>query len=290
MVPFITFFFFISFLYGCDRQLNSDAQPSNGAAVKTGENGKVIAEINGKPIYETELNMLMYKMFGAYQASQLNEDSRKKALTSILASREIADKARKELNSETKALINYKVKFFEENLLINEYVRTKPLPSPVTSDMINQYYNENLELFGKTKLRYYQMVSTKQSLPVDLRDKFLADYGKLKNKKDIKAVHKAMEKKGYSLQYHKGILNDELFSKKVNDFIRSQAIKKLSNIAFIDDKAYLVYVDKEAEKSAKPLASVSKKIRKTLAVAQLKKAIKQLSETTLKESKVVYYD
>lgn len=251
--------------------------------------GAVLAEVNGHKIYQQDLDNTLIAMFGEYQASSLDVQGREKALQSLVASRAMADLALKTIDQQQMDFIEDKAQRYRENLIINAYVKQNIVPEPVTNKMVEDYYNGHLEKFGQQSLRQYELLSTKSALPADSRDKFLQAFEQAK-KLEPEKIQQQLKQQGYELLYHKGITGENLLEPKIRDFIAAQKLNDLSNITFVDGKAIAVRVNSDITKPAKPLSTVREDIRKSLAMIQLKKAIKILSEIALEQVNIVYHN
>ena len=290
----------LAFLSSCDKGGERSPDANSVEANLINNKGSLLVTVNNHEIYSQELTNTLTDMFGEYQAATLDEAGRKKALESLVASRAMADISRKELSPEQLLLIKDKSKRYQENLLINAYVKQTVTPEPVTNKMVEDYYNSHLEKFGQQVIRRFELVSTTSVLPAELRDQFLNAFkivegekiktGKAKNN-SLKELSEKLTKQGYQLQYHKGVIGGAAIQlqAKIRDFIQAQKLNIPSAITFIEGKAYMVNIYSESIQPAKNLSVVSKDIRKSLAMIQFKKAIKGLSETALKQSNVVYH-
>ena len=281
IILFISTFLLLS----CDKGNRQES----AVPEKIQNKGLLLAEVNGVGIHEQDLENVLLDMFGQYQAAMLDAKGRKRALESLVASHALADMSVKKLKPEQLSMIEDKAKRYRENLLINAYVKKTIVPEPVSNEMVENYYNSHLEKFGQKNIRQYELLSTKTVLPAELRDKFLTAFNKI-NRSNMKNIPGKLNKQGYQLQYHKGVLGETKLQAKIRDLISAQKLNMPSNITFIEGKAYMVNVYAENTKSAKPLGTVSKDIRKSLAMIQLKKSIKTLSETAVKQATVVYHN
>lgn len=267
-------------LTSCDKPVDKTAALNKGA---------VLAEVNGHKIYAQDLENTLIDMFGAYQASTLEKQGREKALQSLVASRAMADLAVKTIDKQQLEFIEAKAKRYHENLIINAYVKHSVVPEPLSNKMVEDYYNGHLEKFGQKQIRQYELLSTQSALPVDTRDKFLKAFEQVKQLQPAK-IQQQLKKQGYDLLHHKGVTGESLLEPKLRDLIAAQKLNVLSNITFIDGKAFAVLVNSDITQPAKPLSEVREYIRKSLAMIQLKNAIKSLSETAVKQASISYPD
>ena len=272
-------------LTACDK--NTDKQNNNEASLQDNK-GALLAEVDGEKIHQQQLDALLVSMFGEYQASLLDEQGRKKALDSMVASKALVKVALQQLGKEEIEQIEFKSQQYRENILVNAYVKQQMTPQPVSNVMIEEYYQTHLENFGQKKLPEYELLTTKAVLADVSRDKFLQAFSEVDKAKGLKYIKQQMEKKKFSVEYHKGVLGESVLQAKIHNFIKSQKLQKVSNITFIDNKPYIALIISEQTRAAAPLSEVRENIRKTLAMKQVKETVKKLSEEAVKQVNVVY--
>lgn len=269
---------FLLMLSACEKSQETPQPMTRGA---------VLAEVNGKKIYQQDLDMTLVDMFGEYQASMLDQEGRKKALESLVASKALMDMAARDIDADVMQAIDNKTERYRENLVINAYVKDQIVAEPVSNKMVEDYYNSHLEKFGQKTLRQYELLSSEQGMTPEQRDRFLQAFEKLRER-DPQEIQTRLAKQGYPVSYHQGVTGDANMPARLRDFIAAQPLNQLSAIAFIDGRPYAVRVNKDVVKPAKPLTEVSQDIRKSLAMVQLKKEIKKLSSLALEQATVVY--
>jgi len=283
----------ISLLLACNNAVDSDMPaPKNktSAHVDEVQSGDVLATIDGIDIHESQLDAVLVGMFGQYKASQMDAQSRRRALDSMLAGHALSQKALHDLPKEKVNAIEEKTRRYRENLLINAYMQTKMDASTLSSEKIKAYYNNNIEIFGKQTIKEYQLLTTQAELAEESRDKYLATITSQKNNKNIHAIKQLLEKQKFDVQLHEGVLDRNLLNQRLYQFIDAQTLNKISEITFIDNKPYLVEITAEKTLKAKPLAEVRDTIRKSLILKQLKQTIKEQSAKALANTNIVYRD
>ena len=256
--------------------------------INTEQQGKLLAEVDDVKIFQSELDNLLVEMFGEYQALSLDDQSREKALKSLVATKSMAKLAKKELSKEGLEKIDFKVLQYRENLLVNEYVKNNGTMQHISNKMVEDYYYSHLEKFGEMKLPKYELLTTDTILPLESRDEFIHAYQKVNKNKGLKHIKDKMKSIGIILQHHKGLLGEGVMQSEIENFIQSQQLQKPSDLTFINDRPYIVLIVSVQTKAAEPLSVVRQDIRKNLTVLQLKKAIKTLSEAAVKQSNIVY--
>jgi Skp family chaperone for outer membrane proteins len=271
---------FLFLMFSCEKTEKNTAEINPDSVL--------LAEVNGRKVYQQELEFSLNDIFGEYQTSRLDAQARRKALQSLVASHAMADIALTKLQANQLLKIEAKARRYRENLLINAYVKKNMVQQPITNAMIEDYYNSHLVKFGQQTMREYELLNTRDKLPSSIRDKFLSAFEKLRQFKPEK-IQKQLKKQGFDVVYHKGISGENLLAPKVRNFIQAQKAQQLSNITFIEGRAYAVMPGEDIEQPAKALSEVRDNIRKSLAMMQVKNTIKILSESALKQAKVLYH-
>ena len=278
----------ILLLAGCEAEQQVEAQataPEPEAVVETVP-VEVAAEVNGEIISQAELEQQAVDMFGEYQASAMDEATRQKLLDSMIATLLLAQKSVAELSDDEIARIDIKTRRYRENLLVSEYVRRNVDAKPVTESMIRDYYNRNLERFGASRVPRYQLLTTRQALAVDQRNAFFRKYGELKSEPSLEAMHRKFQQSGFDTLYQTGLAETGLLSDRLQQLIESQQPGQLSELHYIEEKPYLVLVEEVVQTNPQPLSEVRGQIRRTLAMAQLKQAVQELSEQVKQEASI----
>jgi hypothetical protein len=251
------------------------------------EKGEVLATVDGVPIYDMELHELMVSMFGEYRVLTMDDKARRRALDSLIASHVLAEEAEIRLDPEQVEKIDIKARQFKKNLLINTYMRDYVDLSTVNENTIAEYYENNLELFGKKRIKQYRILSSRDTLPEDQRNRLILAMAKTVDM-SLEQKHAVLAKAGFNLQISQNELNKQYLDEKLYAFIDAQQVGRVSELTFIGGKPFVVEVVSERESQPKPLAEVKETISKSLVLARLKAAIKEKSAQVLAKSKVVY--
>jgi hypothetical protein len=246
----------------------------------------IAAQVNGEVITRAEVEQMALEMFGEYQASAMDDASRAKLLDSMVSTLALAQKSLAELSDEERVRIENKTRRYRENLLVSEYVRRNATRQPVTESMIQDYYKRNPQRFGAAQIPRYQLLTTHQPLALDQRNAFLKKYAELKSAPSLQAMYQGFQQSGFDTLYQTGVAEPGLLSERLQQIINNETPGKLSDLYYVDDKPYLVLVDEVIQTKPQPLSEVRSQIRKTLAMAQLKQAVKELSEQVTQEASI----
>ncbi len=273
-------------LLSCDNASNE--QPSLQKSQDSSTDEGVIATIDDLKIHASQLDAVLVEMFGEYKASQMDSESRKRALDSMLAAYALSKKATQFLPEKRLNEIEEKTRRYRENLLISTYMQTKMDASAVSSEKVKAYYQQNLEKFGGSTIKQYRLLTTRNELLEETRDKFLATVTANKKSGTLQEMKKALEVQGFEMLLQSGVLDESALDNRLRQFIQSQAVETRSEIIFIDNKPYIVMVTSQKTLKAKPLEEVKDLVRRTLALQELKGIIKKHSAEALADSKIIY--
>ena len=248
----------------------------------------ILANVNGSPVSEYELEMAIQKTIGRRNASKLGVEVRKKVLESLVASRAISQAFEKDMSPEDKEVVRKKVEAYREQVLVQKYIAKNAIPEPVTQEMVRDYYNKYPERFGAKTDKTYEMISTDRKLGYKERDLFLTNLIKPESKKDWGKWVKALKAKKLPVFYKKGKVVKGLLHKELQAMMNKLEKGKSSKLRFIDGRPYVVRIIEEKEVKPLPLSEVSIEIRKKLGPIQLTKVVRQISKDVLKTADVVY--
>ena len=273
-------------LTGCDR---ADKQPGpatdQSSATDDASPAAVLAYVDGTPITEQELDFAKVRIFGGVDGRVALAGAEDKLLESLVASRALALRAESSLTAEEKRELDYKVAGYREELLVKHYLTSHVTASPVTSEMVSNYYNDHPEEFGGDTEKTFEYVTTVGDLASEDRHRWIRALGTLANEGDWQAWVAAQQDPAIVFRQAKtraGILDEPLRS-----LVQGTAKGTTSGL-HNGSQLMIVRVTDAVTVAPRPLTEVSAEIRRKLAPVQLRKAVKALSEAAIKESKVVF--
>jgi hypothetical protein len=249
-------------------------------AMQNSETENALVLVNGIPIYQSDVEEMIERTFSQSDQLLLNDDIQSKVLESLITSKAIMQKAKKELSEQEVVAIQKRVQSFEEELYVKSYLQEHAVPQPVTNEMVEKYYAEHPERFGGSKLKTYEMLRANQKLSEAQRDKLLSEVEKIKQTKEWSSIQDQW-KQTLSLSYLRGEVRAGLFGRTIDQQMASLKEGEVSNVIFVDEVPYLIRIVKEKMLPPKPLSEVSSEIRKTLVPLQLRKAVKDVSVKVL---------
>lgn len=269
---------------------NSPEDRASNKATGTDDNGGVLATVDSEVIYESDLEAVLISMFGDYRAQQMDAASKRRALDSLIATSLLARQALSTLPKKSLDEIEAKTRRYRENQLVNAYMLTRVDKTPINNKEIKAFYESNLDNFGQSIVKQYQLLTTRGELPEELREKFMSLVSDSKSIQSLTEIKNILEKNGFDVQLAEDQLDAKITGSRLYNFVNAQPVNTVSDQIFIEGRPYIVKVLHEKTIAAKPLAQVSDTIRKSIMLQRLKTALKQHSEELLSKSNVEYRD
>lgn len=251
---------------------------------------RVLAEVNGGKITSDDLSIYIESSVGRDNADKMDAEARKKALEALVLSRIMAQTMEKKLDEKEKALLGKKVSAYREQLLVRKYMMDEIPPSPVTKEMIEEYYRANPEKFGASLVRRFEILGSDTSLSGNGDASVIQALKSLSGEKDWKAAAEVQDGKALRLFFREGWSNTPGLDPGILNLIKSLGQGEVSGVTFMDSKPCIIRISEEKQTQARPLASVEEDIRKMLFATQVSNAVKNAKDGLLKAAKVKYTD
>jgi len=105
---------------------------------------KALATVNGEAITQDDIDFMITRTFSGSEQLFFNDEMQAKILDSLIRLSDIKNR--------TKA--------FEEELFVKEYLTEFATPEPVSSKMVQDYYQQYPEEFGGGESREFEMLAT----------------------------------------------------------------------------------------------------------------------------------
>lgn len=264
-----------AFIFGCKDKTTADlavaAQPE--------------AKVNGEIISSADVDFMIKRMAKDQQQIQADENFRKKILDSLIASRAMRQSVEPELSEAQRDEIKNAVKAYEEELFVKAYLQKNVVPQPVTSEMVQHYYEQHLQEFGGQTLRDFQLLRATVATNEELRNQLLQAVPQIRTTNDWQQKAGSWQQQ-YQLQFQQGRSKPGLFSAELDQVLARLQKGETSDVFYIDGELYLLRVTGISEVAAKPLTQVSADIRQRLAAQVLRDAVKEASETARAKAKI----
>jgi len=245
----------------------------------------ILARVNDTTISQYDLDQSIQDMFDPETIRKIDKKEQNKILESLVKSRAIAHAFEKIMTPEDRAVVDKKVKSYREQLLVKMYLVRKTNPEPVTLKMVKDYYDAHPEKFGGKTIRVYEMIGSQKKITSSERDSFITVLKNADNHQNWKKWVQDLQQKQYSVFYRSGE-SLEFLHKKLQEIIKSLKKDKPSQMAFVQDRLYLIRIASERNEPPRPLEEVSVEIRKSLVPMQLKKSIQKASQQIMEKTSI----
>ncbi|GAA5215841.1 peptidyl-prolyl cis-trans isomerase [Corallincola platygyrae] len=256
-------------LCACSEQLPSDP-------VSNQSQSPVLVMVNGEAITENDVEFAIQKTFSEAELMLADEGLRKKVLESLVASRAMRHAASLELTLDERERIAQRVASYEEELYVREYLRMHTTPQPVTTAMVEAYYNKHPEYFGADDVLELSVLTMSADADEANKQWFLQHVGKLKKVDDW--AEQAAQWQSKQLTFSRQRVEQSKLPPKLKASVPALAIGSVSSVVVDNGQMQVVKVTERQSIPPKPLAEVSAEIRKRLAPVNVKRAVKTASE------------
>ena len=279
-------------LAACQQQQDTpetDAvEPINTSAATTAAppslpSSDVLATVNGENITEQDVEFMIGRTFSSSDRLFDSQQFREKVLQSLIASKAMRQSITKELSTDEQQELQQKIVAYSEELYVKEYLTQHATPDPVTTAMVTDYYEKNLEQFGGGELKSIEILKANNKITETEREQLLTA---------LPAIRQAIDWQKYAqsatlrLSYLRSKVQPKLLEPALEIAAKKLSQGDASDIIFIDSIPHIIRVVAIDKIPAKPLSAVSASIRKKLAALQLKKAVKKASEFAIANAKV----
>ncbi len=250
------------------------------------DTSETLAKVNGEAITEYQLQVNIESLFGS--AAALNTKQRKNILDAMILSRIIRQQAEINQSDTEKALIEQKAKIYKEKITVNDYLKNNIRAVPVSTEMISEYYNKHPEQFAAEEVLHYALLTTKNRLSEEQRNKLLVIYARLNKNLDLQTLQQRISEAGIELNYQKSSVRPGVLNTQIENVIHQLQAGQTSSLIMQQGRPYIVKLLSRNQHAAKPLSVVSGDIRKKLLPVALKTAIKQQTDKLKDNARIEY--
>lgn len=266
--------------------LVSCKESDNGSELKL-DASKVLATVNGEAVTQNDIDFAVERMFSNADQLIVDDEVQTKVLQSLLASKAMKQVMEKELSAEELTTIQKKTDAYREELFVKEYLVNKATPMPVNTQMVEEYYQNNLTEFGGGQSKEFEMLKTTSKPTESQRDAILANIEQIKQNSNW-ADYAQSNSSDLGLVYFRSKMQPGLLEPQLENALNVLELNKTSDVVFVKGVPHLLKVTAIDTLPAKPLSTVSASIRKKLAAVQLKKAVKSASDAVLDNAVIEY--
>ena len=244
-----------------------------------------LAEVNGEAITQADVEFLIERTFSSTDRGLFDQQVQSKVLESLIASKAMKHHVESQLSAEALSVMQRKVKAYEEELFVKEYLIKNAEPQPVSTQMVKDYYESHLEEFGGGESRVFEMLKTSTTPNEQQRDKILEAVSLIKQNANWPAYAKQTSAE-LGLVFFRSTMQPGLLDAALENALKSLNENKVSDVVFVDGVPHILRVTEVQTRAPESLSSVSAGIRKKLAALQLKKAVKKASEQVVQQANI----
>jgi hypothetical protein len=286
-VAFLPLFMFasLSWLMACTNGGES-GKTNKVAEINTASesaDSPVLALVDGTPITKLQLTQAMERFFSAQQEISGRDRVERQVLRSLIDSRAIARLAEKEIDPWEKQDLEAKVAAYREELLVKAYIQEHATPQPITSELVEKYYNQHPEAFGGGTTNSFEMIRTTRALKDDERKQLIQLLGGLSSQQDWQSW--AEKHAELPIGWRSLSAKSDLLKQPLKNLVTSTKAGATSDL-HIGDQLTIVRVSAKDELPVKPLMQVSAEIRRKLAPIKMKDAIKAITQQAEQQVKI----
>lgn len=270
-------------LSACNKETNTADSHNAESTSKTGE---VMATVNGEPITQADIDFMINRTFSGSEQLFFDDAMQAKVLDSLIASKAMQQKMLTTLSRDELKDIDNRARAYQEELYLKAYLQQFATPEPVSSKMVQEYYEQYPEEFGGGELRVFEMLSTNTKPSETQRDAILSAVDDIKASTDWRTFASSGN---LGLNYKRATMAPNLFDASIERAVRLLGTGESSDAVFIKGVPHIFRVLEIQDLPTRPLSEVSAAIRKKLAAMQLKKAVKAASDEAISQADVRRY-
>ena len=258
------------------------------ACAKEVPDSKVLATVNGSDITEYELEQTILRTLKIDNTAQVNGELRNNVLKTMVLSRVIQQTAEEKLDQEKKHSIEAQVQSYREDLYLKAYLQEFSPPRPATPEMIQKFYEQNLERFGGGQTIYYEMIAGVTSNSSADDGRLMRTLERAGQSTEWRKYSAQLLQQGLPVRFSQGEASDAILHSRLRDVMQHMEVGDVSPVVLVDGNPYVVRVKDIIEKTPEPLEHVSAEIRRLLVPVQLKNALEDVSDALIKQSDIQY--
>lgn len=285
----------VSFLFvsACSDSNDAGVEEDKHATQKVESNeapqsvqSPVLAKVNNEEITQADVDFLIERTFSSFQQLNADDQLREKVLQSLVASKAMKQSVIKDLSSDELSAIKRRINAYGEELYVKEYLARNASPVPVSTKMVQDYYDSHLEEFGGGESRVFEMLRTSNTPTEQQRDQILDAVKGIKAEADW-STFAEQNKEALGLVFQRSTMQPGLLNPSIESALKALKQNEVSNVVLVDGKPHLLRLIEIKERAPESLSSVSANIRKKLSAIQLKKAVKNAADEVVKKAAVV---
>ncbi|HJK94421.1 MAG TPA: peptidylprolyl isomerase [Polyangiaceae bacterium LLY-WYZ-15_(1-7)] len=250
---------------------------------------EVLAEVNGTQVTRYDLESTVRETLGGFALDQLDEESRERALQSVVSARAIAMAREAELSAEERAALDRKVARYREKLLVQQYLATHAPADAITDEMVREYYESHPERFAGATTRRFEMLFATRSLTDGERERVVRSLRQPDQRGDWAAWAAELAAEGLPIAHRRADTRTaRVLPQRLRELASDLPQGRASGLTFVDGRSFLLRVTGETAGRPRPLADVEEEIRAALGPLRLRDSVRDVRAEVLERSDVVY--
>lgn len=267
------------------EESNSDMQTESSPSKS--EQSLVLAEVNGTAITQLDLDLMVEKLMGENAKSVISASAKDRVLQSLAASEAMRIKLAKELSADEIKTLQAKARAYETELYVKEFLTRYSKPETVTSSMVKEYYQANLDQFRPPAITQYEMLVSGTVMEAEALDEFKKDLAALPSSASLKSLSNKSYA-GNSLRFVVAESKENLLSNKQAAVLAATSVGSITTPVVTTTQTAAFKILAREKQAPAPLDQVGDDIRRKLAPMQVKKAVKLATDNALSDANVIY--
>ncbi|WP_415894908.1 peptidyl-prolyl cis-trans isomerase [Neptuniibacter sp. PT34_22] len=272
-------------LSGCSEKSEDAPKATSQTPATQSVQPDALVSVNGESITQQDLEFTIRRTFSQAELLYANEEVNQKVLQSLIAGEAMKQKIKQELSEDTLGEIAQKVKAYEQELFIKEYLSHYAQPQPVSVSMVQDYYTKNPDQFGGTTIKQLEILRSSKPLDDELKQSVLQNQPQIETSDDWAQLVQNLPGDLVLQKTSSAGQLDTRLTQAINTLNKGQ----VTSAIFIEGNIYFAKVVGETTLPPKPLSEVSGQIRKMLSPQQVRKAVKRASDEVVAEAKIEYH-
>lgn len=249
---------------------------------------QILAVVNDTNVTQYDVDHAIESSLSEMAAERLDDTGRRRVLESVVMGRAIAQAREAELTPEELAILERDVAMHREQLLVRQYLEHHATARPVTTAMVQDYYDTHPERFGGREVKRYEMLFTTRTLTEAERTAFSQQTRAPAEQADWSAWATQLQGQNLPVQHQQGEVAGAMLHDRLRDALSALNQGQVSSVIFVEGRAFLLRVTHLSREGTRPLAEVSREIRASLAPVQLRESVREVRDAVLENAEVTY--
>ncbi|MER2491320.1 peptidyl-prolyl cis-trans isomerase [Catenovulum sediminis] len=233
-----------------------------------------IAEINGKPILQSQLDFELERTLSNVPDIFVDQRVQKRVLDSMILSHLMADIQSQQMDADEMSQLDKEVAAYKQKKLVERYIRQHVEAQPVTKQQVKDYYQKHQQEFGQKEIKFWRRIRVENVTQHPHAQAIAARLSALDSIDDL--VNTNIE--GLAAVVSEGTNDQDNLQAQFQHLLAGIAAGEISDLQIDGQAMYRIAVTKAYIQPAKPLDQVQRDIQKRLSQQAWKQAIKAHGE------------